>query len=144
MSFILVNGKWPWKKSCTCEKSGAHLGFFWLMNLKNNCLLKNCGKRANNFRILKFKMLYWKKNKKVKHLEISLFYTCVAKILMVWSTVFTYRARQTQIINFGSFFPFYFFKSQKNQNCEQMKKAAGDNIILYMCTKNHNHMMHGS
>ena len=25
-----------------------------------------------------------------------------------------------------------------------MEKAAGDNIILYMCTKNHNHMMYGS
>ena len=25
-----------------------------------------------------------------------------------------------------------------------MKKFAGDNIILHMCTKNHNHMMYSS
>ena len=34
-------------------------------------------------------------------------------------------------------------KTQKNQDFEKMKKIAED-IILQMCTKNHNHMMYGS
>ena len=66
-----------------------------------------------NVRILIFKMLYFKKNTE-KHLEISLFYTCVPKILMIWSTV--------------------------PENFEKMKKIAGDIIILHKCTKNHDHM----
>ena len=34
--------------------------------------------------------------------------------------------------------------NSKNQNFETMKKISGDIIILHMCTKNDNHMMHGS
>ena len=50
---------------------------------------------------------------------------------------------------FFIFFKFRFFlvfsplKTQ-NQNFEKMKKFAGDIIILYMCTKNQNDIMHGS
>ena len=36
------------------------------------------------------------------------------------------------------------WKILKNQNFEKMKKIAGDIIILYMCTKNHNHMRFSS
>ena len=43
----------------------------------------------------------------------------------------------------GHFSPFYPPKNLKNQNFEKCKKFAGD-IILHKCTKNHNHMMHGS
>ena len=47
-----------------------------------------------------FTMLY-----KEKHQEISLFYTCVPKILMIWSTQFLrYRVWQTEIGNYESFF----------------------------------------
>ena len=77
------------KKSHKCEEGGAHLRVFvWhlLMNLKNNYLLKNCwSEPLKNVRILIFTMLYLKKNKE-KHVEISLFHTCVPKILMIWST----------------------------------------------------------
>ena len=63
-------------------------------------------------------MLYfWKE----KHMEIALFYTCVPKILTMWSIVFEIEC------------------DSKNQNFEKMKKIAGDIIILHICTKNHNH-----
>ena len=35
-------------------------------------------------------------------------------------------------------------KKTKNQNFEKIKKTVGDIIILHTCTKNHDHMMHGS
>ena len=54
---------------------------------KTNIYLKNCWSRTiKNVRISIFTKLYLKKNKD-KHLEISLFYTCVTKILIIWSTV---------------------------------------------------------
>ena len=31
-------------------------------------------------------------------------------------------------------------KNVKNHNFEEMKKTAGNIIILHMCTKNHKHM----
>ena len=43
----------------------------------------------------------------------------------------------------GYFLPFYPPNSQKNQNFEKMKQTPGDVIILYMCTKNYDHMMYG-
>ena len=54
-----------------------------------------------------------------------------------------YRVWQTEIGKYGSFFPLP-PKSQKNQNFEKMKNIAGDIIILYKCTKNHNHMRYSS
>ena len=44
----------------------------------------------------------------------------------------------------GYFLPFYLPNSPKNQNFEKMKKTSGDIIILRKCTKNEDHMMHGS
>ena len=59
-----------------------------MMNLKNNYLLKKLLKWANkkckNFNINNVAFLL--KNKE-KHLEISLFYNCAPKILMIWFTV---------------------------------------------------------
>ena len=46
-------------------------------------------------------MLHFKKIKKEKYLEILLFYTCVPKILMIWSTVL---ALQTETGNSRSIF----------------------------------------
>ena len=72
--------------SHTCEVGGAHLrisAWHLLMNLKNNSLLNNCRSGTiKNVRILIFTMLHFLKKNKEKHLEISLFYTCVPKILM--------------------------------------------------------------
>ena len=75
------------KKSHACEEGWAHLRIsVWhlLMNLKKNYLLKKLFKWANkkckNFNI--YNVIFFKTNK-VKHLEISLFYICVPKILMI-------------------------------------------------------------
>ena len=49
---------------------------------------KNCWSGSiKNVRILIFLTLFLKKKKKEKHLEISLFYTCVPKTWMISSTV---------------------------------------------------------
>ena len=51
-------------------------------------------------------LLFFKKNKE-KQLDISLFYTCILKILMIWSTVIVilwYGVWQTEIGDCGSFF----------------------------------------
>ena len=45
--------------------------------------------------------------------------------------------------HFGLFLPFQPCNSPKNQNFLKMKKAPGD-IILHMCTKNYDQIMHGS
>ena len=84
-----------------------------------NNYLKNCWSGPiKEVRIIIFTMLYfWKE----KHMEIALFYTCVPKILMMWSIVLEIEC------------------DSKNQNFEKMKKIAGDIIILHICTKNHNH-----
>ena len=80
------------KKSHTCEEGGAHLrisDWHLLVNLKSNYLVKKLlkwtNKKCMNF---EFTMMYLKKKKRLrKHLEISLFYTSVPKILIIWSTV---------------------------------------------------------
>ena len=51
--------------------------------------------------------------------------------------------RQTEIDNYGSFFAFL-PPPLKIQKIEEMKKKAGDIIILHMLTKNHNHMRYRS
>ena len=60
-------------------------------------------KWAKNAKILIFAKLHFSKNKQ-KHREISLFYTCIPKILMIWSTLLEiYRVWQIEIGNYGSF-----------------------------------------
>ena len=44
----------------------------------------------------------------------------------------------------GYFLPFYLPNSPKNHNLEKVKKSPGYIIILHMCTKNHDHMLHCS
>ena len=51
-------------------------------------------------------MLYFFKNNK-KQLEISLFYTCVPKILMIWSTVLGMECDRLQLVIMDHFLPFY-------------------------------------
>ena len=55
-----------------------------------------------------------------------------------------YRARQTEIGNFRSFFALSPPNNLKNQNFEKIKEAAWDIIILHMCTINDNRMMYDS
>ena len=78
------------RKSHTCEEGGAHPRIFvshLLMNLKNNYLLKNCWRGPiKNVSIWIFTKIKKIKKNKEKHLKISLFYTCVPTIFMIWST----------------------------------------------------------
>ena len=95
-------------------------------------LLKWANKKQNNFNIY-IAALFQKKKNKEKHQDISLFYTCVTKILMIWSTV---PEQQTEIGNFRSFFVLLPPKNLRNQNFEKIKRIAGDIIISRICTKN--------
>ena len=90
-----------------------------------------------------------KKNNKEKHLEISLFYTCVPKTTIIWGMVPELWSEKNII--FCHFGPFFFFflpsclpSNLKNQNFEKTKNFFGNVIILQMCTKNHNHTMYAS
>ena len=73
--------------------------------------------------------------------EITSFYACVPKIGTVPEI-------QSETENFLSFWAILWLftplNSLKNQNFKKMKKAAGDIIILHMCTKNDDQMMYGS
>ena len=84
-------------------------------------------------------MFYLKKNE--KHLEISVFYTCVPKTWWYDLRFLKHRLCWLKPVVMGHLLPFT--PSPKNQNkseFEKMKKSAVKIIILHMCTKDHNHM----
>ena len=48
------------------------------------------------------------------------------------------------LFNFGLFFALLHLTTKKKSKLKKkMKKTPGDIIILHMCTKNYDHMMHG-
>ena len=79
------------EKSHICEEGGEHPRIsVWqlLMNLKNNYLLKKLLKWANKkCKYFNIKIKNNNKKNKEKHLEISLFYSCVPTFFMISSTV---------------------------------------------------------
>ena len=82
--------------------------------------------------------IFFQKKNKEKHLEISLFYACLPKILMIWSKVlkiYIERVWQNEIGDYGSFFAL--------PPTHPPKKIL-DTIILHMSTKNHNCMRYCS
>ena len=91
---IFAKWKNKWKNKNHILVKAGHTSEFLFGNYwwtwKNNYLLNKLLKRANkiytNFNICNV-VFFKKKTKKEKHLEISLIYTCVPTILMVWSTV---------------------------------------------------------
>ena len=86
---------------------------------------------------------FWKNEKKLQ--GILSFYICVPKIMIRWCVVpEIWCVTDVLISHFGLFLPFYLPNSQKSQSFEKMKKMPREIIILYMCTKNYNHMMYSS
>ena len=79
-----------------------------------------------------------------KLLEISSFYTCVPKTIIICGTVPEIQGETSFFVILGHFLPFDPPKNPKNQNFEKNKKKPGDIIILHLCTINDNHMMYGS
>ena len=90
------------------------------MNLKNNYLLRNLLKWAKKkVSILIFiKIKKHNKKNKEKHLEISLFCTCIPTIIL------RYKLWQTEIGKYGSLFALLPFppKNPKNQSLKKWKK----------------------
>ena len=115
----------------------------FLMNLKNHYLLKNCWSGPiKNVRILIFKMLYFFK-KIMKNTYIYHYFGPLCQKSWYDHQFLRYRVWQTEIGNYGSFFAPSFLKTQKIRILEKWK-IAGDIIILYMCTENHNPVRYGS
>ena len=88
-----------------------------------------------------------KTNKKWKiHLEISSFYTSARKTMVIGYTVPEIWHVTDVIVIFILDYNFLFYppNSPKNENFKKMKKTPGDIIILYKCTKNHDHMLYCS
>ena len=75
-------------------------------------------------------------------LEISSFYNSVPKIMIICCIVpEIWRVANVIIFHLGPFFlPFYPLTAWKIKI--KKKKIPGDTIILYKCTKNHDHMLH--
>ena len=76
-------------------------------------------------------------------LEIS-FYTCVPMTTIIWDTISEIVwDRQIFLPFWVTFCPFTPLKRSKS-TFEKMENAYEDVIILYMCTKNHDHMVFAS
>ena len=100
----------------------------------------------------------WKleiKKKRKKHLDISPFYTSVPKLTIICYTVpcswDMVRDRCNCYFSFWASFclltpppPCPHPNSPKNENVKKIEKETGDIIILYTCTKNHDHMLYCS
>ena len=80
------------------------------------------------------------------HLDISSFYTCVPKIMIICYTVPEIWCMTVAIVifHFGPIFALLPLNSLKNQNFKKMKKAPRDIIISHKYTKNQDHMLYCS
>ena len=78
-------------------------------------------------------------------MDISSFYTSVPKIMIIGYTVpETWHVTDVIVIfHFGLFFALSPRNSPKNDTFKKMKRKRED-MILYNCTKNHDHMLYCS
>ena len=79
-----------------------------------------------------------------KLLEISSFYTCVPKTIIIWGTVPEIWSENFFLVILGQFLPFTSPPSNNpdNQNFQRMKKASPGDIILNLRNKKHDQMMY--
>ena len=109
---------------------------FWhlVRNLTNNYLLKKLlkwpNKKCKNFNI--YNVVFILKNEE-NHLEISLFYTCVPQILMIWST-FPEIWSMTDW-NWQFWVVFCPFTTPEISEFWKNKKKTARDVVLHMCTK---------
>ena len=71
------------------------------------------------------------KTDKEKNLEISLFYTCVPKILMMIYSSRDIETDKMKLVILGHVLPFYSPKNQKDQNFEKHEKKLLEISSLY-------------
>ena len=115
------------------RRSGTPQNFFLafidylekLMFIKK--LLKQANQKQNNFNICNV----WFK-KRIKKNNCKYHYQNLDDMIYSSWDIEKKRLKKTAL------------KKTKNQNFEKIKKTVGDIIILHTCTKNHDHMMHGS
>ena len=77
-------------------------------------------------------------------LEISSFYTCAPKIIILWCMVpEIWSATDRIFCQYGLFFALFSPMDPENQNFEKMNKTFEDTIILKMFIINDSHMIYG-
>ena len=112
-------------KLYTCEEGEVHLRIsVWhlLMNLKNN-LFKNCWSGLiKNVRILIFTIMHCFKKMKKNTRRYHYFTYVNQKYWWYDIQFFIHRVRQTEIGNYGSFFPFYPTKTKKIRILKKWEK----------------------
>ena len=114
------------KITCMWRRWDTPQNFFLIFTdeVEKQIFKKNCLSRSiQNKIILILTILLFFKKKKEKHLEIPLFYTCVPKILMIWSTVPEYRVKLVTLGNFLSIHP-----PLKTQKIKILKKWNHQNM----------------
>ena len=86
---------------------------------------------------------FWKNEKKKKMLEISSFYTCVLKAIIIWGIIPEVENTELDRISLSFWAIFCLFtppapsNNPENQNFEKMEKASEDVTILNLCNKKH-------
>ena len=82
--------------------------------------------------------------------DIIILHLCTKNLNDIICSSWDIERDRLKLVILGTFLPFYPPTNAKNQNFKKIKKTnkqkrnAADIIILYMCTKNQNHMMYGS
>ena len=143
-----------WEEKITHVKNVGHtskflFGIYW-WTWKTTIYWKQCWNRSiKNGRILEFKMLFKKKKEKKKNTKRYHILHLWTKNLddMIYSS--WDRVWQTEIGNYGSFFPFTCLPSnpplqKKRKEKEKMKQNCWQYHHFTLCIKNHNHMRYSS
>ena len=127
-----------------CTKNDDHIIYAsWDMECDRNKFLSFWASFCPFTPLLAPKIKIWKKIKSTRRYYpfSNMFHKC--RSYDVW--FLRYKARRTEFFGiFGHFLPFNLPNNLKNHSFEKMKKAAGDIIILHLCTINDNHMIYGS
>ena len=77
-------------------------------------------------------------------MRLSFILECFSPVSILMYTTNHTHVKVGHISQFPFAIHWWTLKNPKNKTFEKMKKIAGDIIILYMCTKNHNYMRHSS
>ena len=112
-----------------------HFGIYW-WTWKTNAYLKSCWSGSiKNKMILIFTMLHIFLKNKEKHLEISLFYTCVPKLDDMIYGSWQIELDRLKLVILGLFCPFTPLKTQKTKILKNGKKCWRCHHSLYVHQK---------
>ena len=80
-----------------------------------------------------------------KSLEMSSFYRCATKFMIIWCMLpEIWSVTDIIFCHFGSFFVLFHYWPPKLKFGKNVKETPGDIILLNMCNINEDHIMYGS